>query len=287
MTSPASGRLPQLLVLGAPKAGTTSLARWLDDHPDVAVTPKKELNFFSYDGVWTLGLDWYRAQFPGDASTVAVDASPSYLSAPEAPARIRQTIPDARLIAILRDPVDRTYAHYHWLLSWEAESRRFEEVIRTELDGEPTPMGCVDASRYAVHLERYAGHFPRTQLLVVDFQQLTERPVETFTDICEFAGLRRVVPESVGTAFNVGGHVRSWRLWRWLGNRQGGRSWREQPRGLDRMVFRSGGRPPMTSATRALLREYFAPYDDRLREFLGVEVLPWSSAAVGDHELPG
>lgn len=277
MTASPSGRLPQLLVIGAAKAGTTSVARWLDDHPDVVVTPKKELNFFSYDGVWDLGLDWYRSQFPGGDATVAVDASPSYLPAPEAPARIRECIPDARLVAILRDPVDRTYAHYHWLHSWEAEPRSFEDVVRAELDGEPTPMGCVDASRYAIHLERYAAHFPRTQLLVVDFRQLSDRPADTFTDICTFAGLRPVVPDSVGTAFNVGGQVRSWRLWRWLGSRQGGRSWRERPRGLDRMVFRPGGRPPMSPAMEGLLREYFAPYDDRLRAFLGGDTLPWDA----------
>jgi len=277
MTAAASDRLPQLLIIGAAKAGTTSLARWLDDHPDVAVTPKKELNFFSYDGVWTLGTDWYRSQFPGEPSSLAVDASPSYLPSPEAPARIRQCIPEARMIALLRDPVDRAYAHYHWLRSWEAEPRSFEDVIDDELDGEPTPLGCVDASRYAVHLERYAQHFPRTQMLVVDFQRFTDQPVETFTDICTFAGLRPEVPESVGTAFNVGGEVRSWRLWRWLGNRQGGRSWRERPRGLDRMVFRPGGRPPMSPAVHTRLREYFAPYDDELRKFLGEQRLSWDA----------
>ena len=280
MTDSAAGRLPRLLVIGAAKAGTTSLARWLDDHPDVVVTPRKELNFFSYDGVWQLGLDWYRQQFPGEPGTTACDASPSYLPSTEAPGRIRQCIPTARLIAVLREPIERAYAHYWWLRSWKAESRSFQQVVRDEIAGEPTPMGCIDSSRYSLHLERYREHFAPDQLLVVDFRELSDQPVEAFRRVCDFAELRPLTPESVGTAYNVSGEVRSWRLWQWLGRRQGGRSWREQPTGLDRMLFRPGGRPQMSPETHALLQEYFAPYDERLRTLLG-NPLPWESAHPG------
>src|SRR3954453_2005537 len=102
-------RLPRIFVIGAAKAGTSSLARWLDDHPDVAVARQKEVNFFSYDPVWNHGGEWYASQFPANA--VGWDPSPSYLPAPEAAGRMHQTQPAARIIALLRDPVERTYVH--------------------------------------------------------------------------------------------------------------------------------------------------------------------------------
>lgn len=271
-------RLPNLFVIGAAKAGTTSLARWLDDHPQAAVAPEKELNFFSYDGLWSRGLDWYADQFAGLDAAVLCDASPSYLPSRDAPARLAGAAPGARLIALLRDPIDRTYAHYWWLRNWGAEDRSFLDVVRAEVTGEITPLGCVDPSRYVEHLERYATHFPREQLLVLAFDDLSQDPAGTFRRVCDFAGIEPVVPSSVGTVYNPSAQVRSRRLWRWAG---GGRmrSWRELPRGVDRLLVRYPERPPMEPEARKLLAEYFAPYDEGLRSFWGRRALPWDAPA--------
>lgn len=269
-------RLPRIFVIGAAKAGTSSLARWLDDHPAVAVAKQKEVNFFSYDPVWANGVQWYADQFPADA--IGCDASPSYLPSPAAADRLHRTQPAARIIALLRDPVERTYVHYWWLRLFGAEDREFLDVVKTELTDELTPLGCVDTSRYVTHLERWAGSFPRDQLLVADFLRLRDEPSELFREICRFAGIAEVEPESVGTAFNVSRQVRSQRLWQ-LGRLRGRRSWREQPKGLDRLLVRKHDRPPMEPAARAMLVDYFAPYDERLRAFWGRPVLPWEGAA--------
>jgi hypothetical protein len=271
-------RLPNLFVIGAAKAGTTSLARWLDDHPHAAVAPAKEVNFFSYDGLWSRGIDWYADQFDGLDAHVLCDASPSYLPAREAPARLAGTVPQARLVALLRDPVERAYAHYWWLRNWGAEDREFLDVVRAEVTGELTPLGCVDPSRYVDHLERYAAHFPREQLLVLAFDELSSDPAGMFGQVCDFAGLDRVVPTSVGTAYNPSAQVRSRRLWRWAGRRRE-RSWRDLPRGVDRLLVRYPDRPPMEPEARKLLAGYFAPYDESLRSFWGRTTLPWDIPA--------
>jgi len=268
--------LPDLVIIGAAKAGTTSLARWLDDHPEVCVARAKELNFFSYDDVWRRGLDWYAAQFGDTDARVRCDASPSYLPAPQAPERMQQHLPRARLVALLREPVDRAYAHYWWLRNWGAESRSFLDVVRTELDGGLTPLGCIDSSRYVDHLERYAERFPPEQMLVLGFDDLSREPEATFRTVCAFLAISETVPASVGTAYNPSAQIRSGRLWRLTG-RLLGRSWRDLPRGLDRLLVRYPERPPMEAEARDRLQEYFAPYNERLRAFWGRTEFPWET----------
>jgi hypothetical protein len=109
MTS--AGRLPTFCIIGAMKAGTTSLAAWLDEHPDVHIAPQKETLFFNTPYNFWLGVDWYREQFAaaGDAHAVG-DATP-LMQNPLAVRHMADLLPDAKLVAILRNPVDRAYSH--------------------------------------------------------------------------------------------------------------------------------------------------------------------------------
>ncbi|MEB3276870.1 MAG: hypothetical protein VKM92_07885, partial [Cyanobacteriota bacterium] len=101
--------LPEALIIGAPKCGTTSLAGWLAGHPQVYVHPRKELHFF--DGRWPWGADWYCCQFPrfrpDGPRIVRLEATPNYLQLAEVPGRVQRLMPQARLIVMLRHPVDR------------------------------------------------------------------------------------------------------------------------------------------------------------------------------------
>jgi hypothetical protein len=107
------GRLPNFLIVGAMKSGTTSLARYLGAHPQAYVAPEKEINFFERGYVWNRGVDWYASRFEGAGDALAVgEASPSYMYWPTAIERMASVVPDARLIALLRDPVERAYSHY-------------------------------------------------------------------------------------------------------------------------------------------------------------------------------
>ena len=113
--------LPGLLVLGTQRGGTTSLYRWLADHPQVHPPLDKEIQFFSVE--WSRGIDWYRCHFgPTGDGRLNYEASPYYLYHPCAPVRAASVVPKAKLIALLRDPVSRAWSHYHHNLRLGLES---------------------------------------------------------------------------------------------------------------------------------------------------------------------
>ena len=127
----AAAVLPNFVVIGAMRSGSTSLYKYLQAHPDVYM-PRKEIHFF--DRKWDRGLSWYLTRFEGHSGQTAVgEATPTYLAEPEALDRMASTIPDARLLAVLRDPVDRAYSHYWMEHARARDPRTFEEAIVDEL----------------------------------------------------------------------------------------------------------------------------------------------------------
>ena len=116
------GALPNFFIAGTMRSGTTSLTRYLDAHPDVFIAPQKEIHYFDLN--YPRGIDWYRQQFSNVDREVAVgDATPSYVYLEEAVARMTETVPDARVIVLLRHPVDRAYSHYWLRRALGAENR--------------------------------------------------------------------------------------------------------------------------------------------------------------------
>ena len=222
--------LPSFLIIGAQRAGTTSLFRYLLAHPDVAgpsggdaaVWWVKETHFF--DEKFTKGVDWYRSFFPLAATREryrkrghglqAGEATPYYMFHPAVPARVAATLPDVRLIALLRDPVERAYSHYQMMSRTGREKLDFEEALAAEperLAGveealmseteQVLPSGhrahhqhrhraYFSRGLYADQLERWLERFDREQLLVVGTEDLLARPQETYADVLGFLGLR-------------------------------------------------------------------------------------------------
>jgi hypothetical protein len=222
--------LPSFLVIGAQRAGTTSLFEYLLRHPDVAgpwgvdeeVTWVKEVHFF--DEKFWRGIDWYRSFFPlalsrqrarrrgGDV--VAGEATPYYMFHPAVPERAAKVVPDARLIALVRDPIERAYSHYQLMRRTGREDLSFEDAIEAEperLAGVEEELmaerpgktqrghrkhhhhrhrAYVGRSLYADQLERWLRHFPRERLLVLRAEDLLARPAETYAETLEFLGLR-------------------------------------------------------------------------------------------------
>ena len=111
--------LPNLIIIGAMKCGTSALHQYLDQHPDIAMSKEKELDFFIEDRNWRKGLDWYRSMFP-DSGVVRGEASPDYThypAIPGVPERMHTVVPGAKLIYMVRDPVERMlsqYMHNRW-----------------------------------------------------------------------------------------------------------------------------------------------------------------------------
>jgi Sulfotransferase domain len=201
----ARGRpLPDFLVIGAQKAGTTALYAYLRWHPAITGPSWKEVSFF--DRHWWRGESWYRGQFPlRSRGKVVGEASPSYLFHPLAPERACAVVPRARLVALIRNPVDRAYSQYQHEVALGREQLSFEDALAAEEDrtrgeverllADPRAFSRAwwdhtYAARglYADQLERWLAVFPRDQLLVVTTDELGERPAETYASILAFLG---------------------------------------------------------------------------------------------------
>jgi hypothetical protein len=197
--------LPDFLILGAQKAGTTALYAYLRWHPQITGPSFKEVSFF--DRHYVRGERWYRAHLPARRSGKIVgEASPSYLFHPLAPERVAQLLPRARLIVLLRNPVDRAFSHYQHEVALGREPLSFEEALDREderMRGEVERMlsdpsyfseawwnyTYLARGRYAEQLERWFATFPPEQLLVLLTDELAADPAGTYRRVLEFVGV--------------------------------------------------------------------------------------------------
>jgi hypothetical protein len=193
---------PESYLIGAQKAGTTTLAYLLDHHPRLTIGQTKEPHFFTDH--WSKGLDWYRKQFPDSDDLLCLDGSTSYAMAPLTPgwkrrdpavyegipAKIHAVSPDARFIYLLRDPVDRTYSGYWHDVRMGVEKDAFRAAV------EDNPF-YLDVSNYHGQLRRWLEHFPLSSFRIVLFEEMKERPDQVVNDCLAFLGLPPVdaIPE--------------------------------------------------------------------------------------------
>jgi hypothetical protein len=199
----SEGVLPNFLVIGAMKTGTGSLWSYLDAHPDVFMSKRKELHFFVEERNWGRGRNWYEEQFAAANGAKSVgEASTSYSMHPVlagVPARIASMIPDVRIIYVVRHPVERMRSHYLENLYFDLEAReRFwgpwerdpirPEQLPVERALRENPL-YLDTSRYAMQIEQYLEHFELEQLLVVSSEALRTRRREAVARVYRFLGL--------------------------------------------------------------------------------------------------
>jgi Sulfotransferase domain len=251
---------PDFLLIGAQRSGTTSLYRYLAEHPSMAPSlVSKGVHYFSTG--YSKGGSWYRGHFPTiayrnlhkavrRAPLVTGEGSPYYLFHPLAPERVALELPDVKLIALLRDPVSRAYSQFQHEREGGFEPlTTFEEAIDAEpgrLDGEeariisdPTyhsfahqHFTYVSRGRYVEQLRRWWGHVPRERLLVLRAEDLFGDLEGTYARVLEFLGL--------------------------------------PPRGVERQTAYNATRSePMATATKERLREIFAPSNRELAAELG------------------
>lgn len=179
-----NGALPNLIVIGAMKCGTTSLHRYLDLHPEIGMSRPKELEFFIEERNWSRGIDWYRSHFR-ERFKVRGESSPGYSHHPRfpgVPARMSRVVPEARLILLVRDPIERMLSHYVHLVSSGLESRSVREALTAPLAENP----YLRRSLYHTQLELYLERFPARRILVVCTEDLLERRRETLRGVFEF-----------------------------------------------------------------------------------------------------
>jgi hypothetical protein len=178
------GALPTFVVIGAAKAGTTSLHAYLSQHPDIGMSIVKEPQYFS-DPDGAQWHDYYLSNFD-ETKSVRGEASTIYSrhpTVPGVPERMAAAVPDMKIIYMVRDPVDRAFASYVEEMSHDIE-RRPPEVAFADASHPFNPY--VSASKYAMQLRRYIDAFPDLRWLVVDMNDLRSEPQPTLDRICAF-----------------------------------------------------------------------------------------------------
>jgi hypothetical protein len=213
--------LPNFIVVGAAKAGTTALYHYLAEHPQVFMSAVKETNFFAYGldsagrpicggpdttrfGVRSLGE--YERLFADAGDAIAVgEASPIYLECPPAAARIRDLLPAARIICSIRHPVDRAYSDYQMYL--RHEGRRFDPArdLDPAADWARPDSHWMLIGHYHEQLARYFDLFPREQILVCLFDDLKRSPRMVLEEVYRFLGVDPTFVPDFGTPHAPGG----------------------------------------------------------------------------------
>ncbi|MGH2987826.1 MAG: sulfotransferase family protein [Solirubrobacterales bacterium] len=179
------GALPNLIVIGAQKCGTSVLHYYLSLHPEVSMSRPKELNFFIEERNWPRGIDWYRGHFDPEAR-VRGEASPNYSAFPQhdgVPERMHSVVPEARLIYMIRDPLERIAAH--WVHNY---AKRREKGTLAETLTHPN-TSYVTRSLYAMQLERFLRFYDRERVLVFQQSELRYKRMETLRRIFDFIGV--------------------------------------------------------------------------------------------------
>lgn len=238
--------LPDFLVIGAQRSGTTTLFEYLSAHDSVRPPVRKEVHYFSSH--YSRGVRWYRAHFPVALARVrpwqTFECTPYYLVHPQVPERVRRDLPDARLVAVLRDPVERLLSQYRMNVSRGIETRSLRAAIAAEQALEDGPAedrsspaerrtySYLARGRYAEQIERWFAQFPREQLHLIDFDDLVHRPQATLEAVFQFLRLESVRDSAT---FHAG--------------------------------YRTDHSVPGPEANE--LREYYRAYDDRLSEVAG------------------
>ncbi len=178
--------LPNFLIIGAMKSGTTSLYSYLRTHPDIFMPTNKEPGFFSNEPVWNKGIIWYESLFAGSENQKARgEASVNYTKHPyyeNVPSRIQSLCQDVKLIYILRSPVERIYSHYLHNVYAAIESLPFEQAI------EKRPL-YIQASQYYFQIEQYLDFFPRDNLLILILDDMKSNPLGTVKQVFNFIGV--------------------------------------------------------------------------------------------------
>src|ERR1700761_3379985 len=199
------------MIIGAPKCGTTSLFEYLCGHPDVARPTRKEIHYF--DENYARGLTWYRAHFPVAAKPqITGEATTAYLFAKDAPARAAALVPDAKIIAVLRDPVRRVISHYWHNHRLGRVRGDFESYFREALS--PNAERETNQARqfinypvqwgfYKEQIERWFEHFPREQFLFLRFEDLASDGAAQTRRVFDFLSLPTVAIDAV-KVFNAG-----------------------------------------------------------------------------------
>ena len=273
------GALPNLVVIGAQKCGTSGLHYILGTHPEISMSSPKELNFFIGERNWSLGVEWYREHFDPE-SAVRGESSPNYTTYPHhlgIAERMHGVVPDAKLILLVRDPLERIAAH--WVHNY-AKRRERGDLRETLLHPNTT---YVLRSKYHAQLRQFLNFYALSQVLVIDQADLRLRRSETLREVFGFLGVdpdfehpsfhrerHRTTRKRRATALGV--RVQPWRKTT-VGSRLPKAFWNVLDVGI---LGRPIPKPDVRGALGPEVIEVLHEDADRLRELTGRRFEGWS-----------
>jgi hypothetical protein len=278
--------LPNFLLIGAQRSGTSLLSHVLSRHPEICVPrSRKEIHYF--DRYYERGLGWYQSYFPRDDAATRYRAigevTPDYLGTPEVAARIHAALPDCRLIAILRNPVDRAYSWYKFCRRNHDERVDFIHFLEVN-------STALDWGLYHKHLQRYLDLFPRDSLLVLLYEELVCDPDGEFAKLARFLGLGGPFPTSrnlLERKINASDIPRFGHAFA-AARRFGGLLMRHDLNwpvraakglGVPQWFGHTAPPPPLDPSTRARLAAFYQDDIDQLSILLERDLTLWSSEA--------
>jgi hypothetical protein len=220
--------MPSFLIIGAAKSGTSALYEYLKQHPEIYMSPQKETNFFAFEGQKPefrapdnltvpinqrsiTCLDKYKEQFQGVSTELAVgEASTIYLYHQNAPFRIRHHVPDSKLIAILRNPVDRAFSSFlHLVRDGRETIPNFAQALCEEsqrIENNWAPLyRYTDMGFYYVQLSRYFESFDGSQIRIYLYEDLVSDPISLLKDIFAFLGVSNQFVPDMSIKYNASG----------------------------------------------------------------------------------
>ena len=257
----SKGKLPDFLIIGAAKAGTTSLWKNLKQHPDIEMSPnfirilqigneipwikKKEISFFDKDEFWNKGKGWYISLFNKNKK-IQGEASPGYIYSELCHQRMFETIPDAKLILILRDPVKRAYSQFNHMIdekkiAWEGETLPTEDFTNflKKVNEENYETSVIKTGFYIDQIENLLKYYPKKQLMIVISEKMQKNPQLVYDEIFEFLGVKKVKINYVS--------------------------------GVNKKEYKR----PLEKENEKILQDIYRPYNERLFKFLGHKIEEW------------
>jgi Sulfotransferase domain len=274
--------LPNFLVIGAQRAGTTLLHHILDLHADVYV-PRRRKEVHYFDWYFERGPEWYATFFPnGDEAQqyrAIGEVTPDYLFEPTAPRRIAASLPDCKFVVSLRNPIDRAFSWYLFSLRSVNEKRGPEEFFSQETE-------CLQRGCYTEQLERYFAIFPQSAFLILIYEELTHDPAPQLDALASFLGLTEGwedPPSLVQQRFNASeiprfraAFARAQRFGEVLTRHD--LDWivrLARTCGIPRMFGTRGSRPRLPETVRRKLAAYYRDDVTGLERLLGRDLRAW------------
>ncbi len=282
---------PNFFIVGAPRCGTTSLYEYLKHTKGVFMSPVKEPNHFAVSASNDIFLtkivrkkSKYLSLFKNVKDEIAVgEASPSYLRDPKAPNLIHQFVPKARIIIMLRDPVDRLFSTYLHYVSMGKENLPFSEAIKKALESkEFFPEALIGASQYYEQVKRYLQIFDSKQVKIIIFEEFVKNVRTSLKEILEFLNIDSEPPDIIKNVYNPFTVPRGKLAAKLISNkivREAGKNL--LPRSiipkLKKVFDKNAPKPKISAEDRNFLEDFFCNDVNKLQKLLG-RSLPWNTA---------